>query len=197
MAVSCGVRLPHGDRFARKLARDDENPSLRGEAVAVSLFIPRDCFVPRNDGIFQYTSMFRSNNHLMQTNFIFLLYDRINFFFGANKMTIEINNKTVATNANGYLENIEDWSQDVAKHIAGDESLELTNKHWDLINYLRDEFINDGDNQPNARNMVKTMGKKLAEKINAKTLYDLFPGDPSKQGGRISGLPESLRKGGY
>jgi tRNA 2-thiouridine synthesizing protein E len=33
--------------------------------------------------------------------------------------------------------------------------------------------------------------------VNAKTLYDLFPGDPSKQGGRIAGLPESRRKGGY
>jgi len=33
--------------------------------------------------------------------------------------------------------------------------------------------------------------------VDAKTVYDLFPLDPSKQGGRISGLPESRRKGGY
>jgi tRNA 2-thiouridine synthesizing protein E len=42
--------------------------------------------------------------------------------------------------------------------------------------------------------MAGTWGDKS---VNAKTLYDLFPGDPSKQGGRIAGLPESRRKGGY
>ena len=34
-------------------------------------------------------------------------------------------------------------------------------------------------------------------KVDNKTLFDLFPGNPSKQAGRIAGLPESLRKGGY
>jgi tRNA 2-thiouridine synthesizing protein E len=112
-------------------------------------------------------------------------------------MSIEIAGETIATNANGYLENIAEWSEDVAKFIATNDGLDLSDKHWDLINYLRDEFINNNGNQPNTRNMVKTLGKKWDEKINAKTLYDLFPGDPSKQGGKISGLPESRRKGGY
>ncbi len=35
------------------------------------------------------------------------------------------------------------------------------------------------------------------KKLSAKVLYDLFPGNPSKQAGRIGGLPESRRKGGY
>jgi tRNA 2-thiouridine synthesizing protein E len=41
------------------------------------------------------------------------------------------------------------------------------------------------------------MGERWGEKIDQETLYDLFPPDPSKQGGRIAGLPESKRKGGY
>ncbi len=46
--------------------------------------------------------------------------------------------------------------------------------------------------------MVKAMAKKWGDKsVNAKSLYDLFPKDPSKQAGRIGGLPESRRKGGY
>jgi len=50
----------------------------------------------------------------------------------------------------------------------------------------------------NTRTLVKAMSRTWGDKsINAKTLYDLFPGDPSKQGGRIAGLPESRRKGGY
>jgi tRNA 2-thiouridine synthesizing protein E len=112
-------------------------------------------------------------------------------------MTIEVNGKKISTNEKGYLENIEDWNEDVAKKISQAEGIELSNKHWDLINYLRDEFVNNAGNQPNTRNMVKTLAKKWEEKINAKTLYDLFPGDPSKQGGKIAGLPESRRKGGY
>ena len=49
----------------------------------------------------------------------------------------------------------------------------------------------------NTRNMIKDMGKLWGEKIDSKTLFDLFPGNPSKQAGRIGGLPESRRKGGY
>jgi len=113
-------------------------------------------------------------------------------------MAIEVNGKSIETTASGFLENIEDWSEDLALVIAREESLELTDKHWDVINYLRDEFINNAGNQPNTRSMVKAMAKLWGDKsVNAKTLYDLFPGDPSKQGGRIGGLPESRRKGGY
>ena len=112
-------------------------------------------------------------------------------------MTIEVGGQTVETDANGYLANIEDWSEDVAKAIAEQEGVELTEKHWDLINYLRDEYINNGGNQPNTRNIVKAMSAKWNEKVGQKDVYELFPKDPSKQGGRIAGLPESRRKGGY
>ncbi len=112
-------------------------------------------------------------------------------------MALEFNGATIETTASGYLVNIEDWSEGLAEQMAAAETLELTDKHWDLMNYLREEFIGNAGNQPNTRAMVKTLGKKWDEKINAKTLYDLFPGDPSKQGGRLSGLPESRRKGGY
>lgn len=113
-------------------------------------------------------------------------------------MSISVEGKEVATTATGFLENIEDWSRAVAEVIAIEEQVELSDRHWDLINHLRDEFINNGGNQPNTRNLVKAMSKAWGDKsVNAKSLYDLFPGDPSKQGGRIAGLPESRRKGGY
>lgn len=112
-------------------------------------------------------------------------------------MAIEVNGQSIEVNANGYLENVEDWSEDVGKAIAESEGLALTEKHWDLINYLRDEYINNGGNQPNTRNIVKAMSAKWDEKIGQKDVYELFPKDPSKQGGRIAGLPESRRKGGY
>ncbi len=109
-----------------------------------------------------------------------------------------IDGKEIATTESGFLENIEDWSNELASLIADDEGLELGERHWDLLHYLRDEYVNNGANQPNTRTLVKTMSRQWDDKsVTAKTLYDLFPGDPSKQGGRIAGLPESRRKGGY
>jgi len=113
-------------------------------------------------------------------------------------MTIEIEGKTISTTESGFLENIEDWSEAIATQIADQEGVNMTDRHWDLVNYLRDEFLNNGGNQPNTRNIVKALSKKWADKsVNAKSLYELFPGDPSKQAGKIGGLPESRRKGGY
>ncbi len=113
-------------------------------------------------------------------------------------MAIDVNGKSVETTETGFLTNIEDWNEDVAAVIAQDEKIELTDKHWALINYLRDEYINNGANQPNDRAIVKHMkGALPGENVDSKYLYHLFPGKPSKQAGRIGGLPESRRKGGY
>ena len=112
-------------------------------------------------------------------------------------MKIELNGNEVATTDTGFLVNVDDWNKEIGKIIAAQEEIELTDKHWDVIKYLRDEFINNKGNQPNTRNMVKDLGKLWGEKIDTKALFDLFPGNPSKQAGRIAGLPESRRKGGY
>ena len=100
--------------------------------------------------------------------------------------------------ANGYLANIEDWNEEIAQEIANEEQLgELSQKHWDLINLLRDEYINNGGNQPNERNMVKALAKVWGEKPSTKDLYALFPMQPAKQGTKVAGLPNTKRKGGY
>ncbi len=112
-------------------------------------------------------------------------------------MSLEFNGKTIETSATGYLVNQEDWSKELAEFMAQEEGLALTAKHWDLINFLRDEYFNDNANQPNTRQIVKAMSDKWGTNVIQKDVYDLFPKDPSKQGGRISGLPESRRKGGY
>ena len=113
-------------------------------------------------------------------------------------MAIEINGKSIEMDGNGYLANIEDWDESVGEAIATQEGITLTEQHWDLVKYLRDEYINNGGHQPNNRALNKAMQDKWPDvKVSSKTLYDLFPGNPSKQAGRIGGLPESRRKGGY
>ena len=112
-------------------------------------------------------------------------------------MAIEFEGKTIETNDSGYLLNTEDWSEALAAQMAKAENIDLTDRHWDVINYLRSEYFDNHENQPNTRAIVKAMSAEWGEKISQKDVYDLFPGDPSKQGGRIAGLPESRRKGGY
>lgn len=112
-------------------------------------------------------------------------------------MSIEFNGKTIETNAMGFLTNQEDWSKELGEHMAKAEGITLTQKHWDLIDYLRDAYFNNNGEQPNTRHIVKAMSDKWGTNVIQKDVYDLFPKDPSKQGGRIAGLPESRRKGGY
>ena len=113
-------------------------------------------------------------------------------------MAITVKGNEIETTVSGFLVNSGDWNEDIAQVIAEDEGIELSDKHWDVIHYLRDEFFNNNENQPNTRGLVKAMQQRWNDKsVSAKTLYALFPKDPSKQAGRIAGLPESRRKGGY
>lgn len=112
-------------------------------------------------------------------------------------MALEVNGTTIDTNDNGYLGNAEDWSDAVADAIAAQEEVTLTDRHRDVIAFLRQEFLDNHGSQPNTRTIVKAMSDAWGEKVKQGDLYALFPGDPSKQGGKIAGLPESRRKGGY
>ena len=56
-------------------------------------------------------------------------------------MPIEVNGKSIETTPSGFLVNIEDWSEALAEVIAKEEGVVLTDRHWDVVNYLRDEFI--------------------------------------------------------
>jgi TusE/DsrC/DsvC family sulfur relay protein len=112
-------------------------------------------------------------------------------------MAIEVNGKSIETTESGYLVNLNDWDEDVAKAIAAAEGIEMTDKHWDVVNYLRDEYINNGQNQPMERVVLKDMAKRWGSKPTSKDLYTLFPLAPTKQGTKIAGLPAVLRKGGY
>lgn len=114
-------------------------------------------------------------------------------------MSYELNGKTIEATESGYLINHEEWSEELANVIAGAEGISLSDKAWEVINYLRDEYFNNSGNQPNERNMVKHFKSVWTDlpKVDAKSLYEHFPMGPAKQAGKIAGLPETKRKGGY
>ncbi len=102
---------------------------------------------------------------------------------------------SVDRTANGYLENINDWNEDIAAAIFVEESIDPTEEHWDTVRYVRECIVN-GD-EPNERSIMKAMGKKWGRKVSSKEMYEMFPEMPSKQGLKIAGCPQSTRKGGY
>ena len=112
-------------------------------------------------------------------------------------MALEVDGTTLETNDNGYLINLDDWTERVAEVMAEKEGITLTEKHWDLIKFLREQYFDEGGLNPNTRSIVKAMQAIWGGNVDSKSIYDLFPMDPSKQGGRIAGVPESRRKGGY
>jgi len=111
-------------------------------------------------------------------------------------MALEVNGKTIETDDNGNLTDPTAWDEDVARALAAQDNIELTQEHWDVINYLRSEYF-DNNEQPMERVINKGMSKIWGKKITSKDLYALFPLAPSKQGNKIAGLPFVPRKGGY
>ena len=104
--------------------------------------------------------------------------------------TIDVNGKAIEVDEEGYLVNLSDWTEDVAKVMAAAEDAELTESHWEVLNFLR-EYYNDYQIAPAVRVLTKAIGKKLGpEKGNSKYLYELFPYGPGKQACKYAGLPK-------
>ena len=105
-------------------------------------------------------------------------------------MAIEINGKSYETDEEGYLVDLNEWNEDVAKILAEQENVNMTDQHWEVVNFLR-EYYNEFQIAPAVRVLTKAIGKKLgAEKGNSKYLYELFPYGPAKQACKIAGLPK-------
>ena len=105
-------------------------------------------------------------------------------------MGIEVKGKQFETDEEGYLVNLADWTEDVAKSIAEAEKIDLSPNHWEVVNFLRD-YYNEYQIAPAVRVLTKAIGKTLGpDKGNSKYLYELFPYGPAKQACKIAGLPK-------
>ena len=111
-------------------------------------------------------------------------------------MALEVNGKSIETDGNDNLTDPATWDEDVAKALAAEDGIELTQEHMDVLNYLRTEYLENNE-QPMERAINKGMSKVWGRKVSSKDLYVLFPLAPSKQGNKIAGLPYIARKGGY
>ncbi len=109
-------------------------------------------------------------------------------------MAYHINGVDVETDGDGYLLEA-DYSAEAVEAIAAAEGIALTPEHWKIVDYMREEFRENG-HTPNFRNMLKGVQEFWPE-ADSKALYDLFPMGPAKQGAKVAGLPQPYGKGGY
>ena len=97
---------------------------------------------------------------------------------------------TMILDEEGYLLNLQDWTPELAHHLAKDVDVTLTDAHWEII-YLLREFYQDFEVSPAMRPLVKAVTKKLgAETGRSIYLMTLFPGSPPKLAAKIAGLPK-------
>jgi tRNA 2-thiouridine synthesizing protein E len=94
-----------------------------------------------------------------------------------------ISGKTIDVNDEGYLTDPDQWTPEVAREIAQVEGIELTDKHFEVLNYLREQHAEG------VQISIRRVGKSDVVK-SIKEFYDLFPGGPLKKASKIAGIPK-------
>jgi len=91
--------------------------------------------------------------------------------------------EAVQTDAEGYLSNRDDWSEDLANELATSLGIELTDEHWKVLNTARAIEVESGSS-PGLRKISKRSETPI------KSIYKLFPEGPAKLIAKIAGIPK-------
>lgn len=97
--------------------------------------------------------------------------------------TMTIAGATLDVDAEGYLQKPEQWNEAVAEELAAKEGITLTDRHWLVIRFMRQRYLETGD-APTIRSLGKESG------VDIKALYQLFPKGPAKLAAKLGGLPK-------
>lgn len=90
--------------------------------------------------------------------------------------------KQVNVSEDGYLEDMTQWNEDIAREIANEIGIELTPKHFEVLNYLREKQA------AGEALTIRKVGKSGI--VDIKELYQLFPKGPLKFSSQIAGIPK-------
>jgi len=96
--------------------------------------------------------------------------------------TFEYKDLKVEVDEDGFIQQPEQWNEEVAKALASTEDVEeMTEAHWKIVNYLRDYYKQFGI-APMIRKLCKETGYTLKE------IYELYPSGPAKGACKVAGL---------
>lgn len=90
----------------------------------------------------------------------------------------------VDVNEEGYMTDASQWTKEVATAIAGEEGIDLTDQHFEVIDYIRNK-VAGGE-------ALTIRGINKSGVVDAKTFYQLFPGAPLKKATKIAGVPKPV-----
>ena len=108
-------------------------------------------------------------------------------------MAIIFKEQEVATDKQGYLLDHTLWQVDLALLMAKNDEFELTEEHWEVINFVR-QFYLTYNTSPAIRALTKAMKAEFGEeKASSRYLYRLFKEGPAKQATKYAGLPKPAR----
>lgn len=87
-------------------------------------------------------------------------------------------------NEQGYLTNFSQWNKEVGLEIAKEEGITMTDRHWEVIAFLQDQYKNE------VPLSIRKVGKSGV--VDIKEYYELFPKGPLKISSRIAGIPKPV-----
>ncbi|MCA0131912.1 TusE/DsrC/DsvC family sulfur relay protein [Winogradskyella alexanderae] len=93
-----------------------------------------------------------------------------------------IANREIDVNEEGYLLDFNQWDKEIGTYIANECNVSMTDKHWEVIDYLQDKHHKE--------EALSIRGIKKSGVINIKEFYNLFPGGPLKISTKIAGIPK-------
>ena len=92
--------------------------------------------------------------------------------------------KTVKVNAEGYFEDLNEWTKEMAIEMAKEYNIELSPKHFEVLEYLREK------QKAGESLTIRKVGNSGITDI--KGLYTLFPGGPLKISSKLAGIPKPV-----
>ena len=90
--------------------------------------------------------------------------------------------QAVEVNDEGYMSDASQWTKEIAAEMAKEEGIELTDKHYEVLEFLRNA------NEKDETLTIRRVGKSGITDI--KGLYQLFPGGPLKFSSKFAGIPK-------
>ncbi len=90
----------------------------------------------------------------------------------------------VYCNDEGYLTQLDQWTPEIGEEIAKEEGIEMTSKHWEVIEFLQDQCRKE------VALSIRKIGKSGV--VSIKEFYQLFPNGPLKISSKIAGIPKPV-----
>lgn len=93
--------------------------------------------------------------------------------------------RSVHVNEEGFLTEFDEWDEALARELAANIGIALTDEHLAVLRFLREDYRAQGET-PTLRR-VSTVGG-----FDTKQLFVLFPKKPAKKMSYVAGVPKPV-----